>query len=172
MFIIGHQVGLTGTVRDCNAQDTYNNVILHAGFGKACNLPLVIATGVEQGDFSFLSPFWRNGLLFTHFLPTLGLSGPLLAEIADTYPDATIVRRGSEINAWGNADFRAAVKATGKEQVIVDGIAADVSLLACLQSVVLDAQTFTGLYRARLSLPPWRWLHCLCQHRCFRHPGR
>ena len=45
------------------------------------------------------------------------------------YPNVTIVRRGGEINAWDNADFRAAVKATGKKQVIVGGITTDVSHL-------------------------------------------
>ena len=45
------------------------------------------------------------------------------------YPNVAIVRRGGEINAWDNADFRAAVKATGKKQVIVGGITTDVSHL-------------------------------------------
>ena len=43
------------------------------------------------------------------------------------YPNTTIIRRGGEINAWDNEDFRAAVKATGKNQVIVGGITTDVS---------------------------------------------
>lgn len=46
------------------------------------------------------------------------------------YPNVTIIRRGGEIDAWDNSDFRAAVKATGKTQVIVGGITTDVSLLA------------------------------------------
>ena len=46
------------------------------------------------------------------------------------YPNTTVVRRGGEINAWDNVDFRAAVEATGKKQVIVSGITTDVSCVA------------------------------------------
>ena len=45
------------------------------------------------------------------------------------YPNVTVIRRSGEIDAWDNADFRAAVKATGKKQVIVGGITTDVSRL-------------------------------------------
>jgi hypothetical protein len=43
------------------------------------------------------------------------------------YPNHTIVHRNGEINAMDNPDFRAAVKATGKQQVIIAGIVTDVS---------------------------------------------
>jgi hypothetical protein len=39
---------------------------------------------------------------------------------------APLIRRGGEVNAWDNAEFRAAVKATGKKQIIVGGITTDV----------------------------------------------
>ena len=42
------------------------------------------------------------------------------------YPNATIVKRSGEINAWDNSNFRAAVAATGKNQVLVGGITTDV----------------------------------------------
>lgn len=48
------------------------------------------------------------------------------------YPNVTVVRRSGEIDAWDNADFRAAVQATGKNQMIVAGIATDVSHFAGL----------------------------------------
>ena len=71
------------------------------------------------------------------------------------YPNVTVIRRGGEINAWDKADFRAAVEATGKKQVIVGGIATDVSHLARetpLRSVILNAQTTAGLHHVRISL--------------------
>lgn len=85
-----------------------------------------------------------------------GPNGPLLPEIAAMYPNVTIVRRGGEINAWDNADFRAAVKATGKGQVIVGGITTDVSHPAREPPgwVILNAKTVTGLHHVRFSLPP------------------
>ncbi|KAI9656918.1 MAG: hypothetical protein M1831_004466 [Alyxoria varia] len=42
------------------------------------------------------------------------------------YPDVKVISRPGEVNAWDNPDFRAAVKATGKSQLVIGGIAADV----------------------------------------------
>ena len=42
------------------------------------------------------------------------------------YPDAPLIKRQGEVNAWDNADFRAAVRATGKKQLIMAGIVTDV----------------------------------------------
>lgn len=42
------------------------------------------------------------------------------------HPNATFVRRQGEVNAWDNADFRAAVEATGKKQLIIAGIVTEV----------------------------------------------
>ena len=50
----------------------------------------------------------------------------MLKEILDIYPDAPLIERQGEINAWDNAEFRAAVRATGKRQVVVAGILTDV----------------------------------------------
>ncbi len=44
------------------------------------------------------------------------------------HPDAPFIKRQGEVNAWDNADFRAAVRATGKKQVILAGIVTDVRL--------------------------------------------
>lgn len=37
-----------------------------------------------------------------------------------------LIKRNGEVNAWDNADFRKAVEATGKKQIIVAGITTDV----------------------------------------------
>ena len=55
-----------------------------------------------------------------------GPNGPLPAEIIDMHPNAPFIKRHGEVNAWDNADFRAAVEATGKKQVILAGITTDV----------------------------------------------
>ena len=44
------------------------------------------------------------------------------------HPNAALVKRNGEVNAWDNAEFRAAVQATGKKQVILAGITTDVRL--------------------------------------------
>ena len=42
------------------------------------------------------------------------------------HPNAPFIKRNGEVNAWDNQDFRAAVRATGKKQVILAGIVTDV----------------------------------------------
>ena len=49
-----------------------------------------------------------------------------MQEILDMHPEAPVIRRGGEVNAWDNAEFREAVKATGKKQIVLAGIVTDV----------------------------------------------
>lgn len=63
-----------------------------------------------------------------------GPNGPLVKEIADMHPTAPFIRRNGEVNAWDNPDFRKAVEATGKKQVIIGGIVTDVSIQKSLAS--------------------------------------
>ncbi|KAI8649648.1 Isochorismatase domain-containing protein [Fusarium keratoplasticum] len=49
-----------------------------------------------------------------------------LPEILDMYPDTPVVAREGEVNAWDRQQFRDAVKATNRSQVILAGITTDV----------------------------------------------
>lgn len=64
-----------------------------------------------------------------------GPNGPLVREIVDMHPGAPTIRRNGEVNAWDNPDFRKAVEATGKKQIIIGGIVTDVSNSSLLASV-------------------------------------
>ena len=55
-----------------------------------------------------------------------GPNGPIPQEIRDMYPGAPLIKRQGEVDAWDNADFRAAIKATGRKQIIIAGIVTDV----------------------------------------------
>ena len=46
--------------------------------------------------------------------------------MSDRYPDAPLIQRQGEVDAWDNPDFRKAIEATGKSQVILAGITTDV----------------------------------------------
>jgi len=49
-------------------------------------------------------------------------SGPFMPEVTqDVYPDKTVIDRTS-INSWLNADFRAAVEATGRKRFVLAGL--------------------------------------------------
>lgn len=54
-----------------------------------------------------------------------------MSELIQTLPNATIVQRAGIVNAWDDANFRAAVEATGKKQVILSGITTDVCKWNC-----------------------------------------
>jgi Isochorismatase family len=45
------------------------------------------------------------------------------------HPTAPFIHRQGEVDAWDNADFRAAVQATGKNQIILAGIVTEVCKL-------------------------------------------
>ncbi|UPK96039.1 hypothetical protein LCI18_006974 [Fusarium solani-melongenae] len=103
LLVVDHQVGLFDLARDFDPQLFYRNAIAHAALGKLFDIPVIITTSDETGP-----------------------NGPLPQEILDLYPDAPIIKRPGEINAWDNAEFREAVKATGRSQFIVGGIVTDV----------------------------------------------
>ncbi len=42
------------------------------------------------------------------------------------YPNAPLIKRQGEVDAWDNADLRAAVQASGKRQIVIAGIVTDV----------------------------------------------
>lgn len=58
-----------------------------------------------------------------------GPNGPLPKEIIQMHPNAPYIRRNGEVDAWDNPEFRAAVEATGKRQVILAGIVTEVCTL-------------------------------------------
>ncbi|MDI1492584.1 MAG: hypothetical protein OHK93_004365 [Ramalina farinacea] len=97
------QEGLYQVVRDYDTAVFRNNMIAHAGIAKLFNLPIVLTTSAETGP-----------------------NGPLPKEISTMYPDAPLIRRNGEVDAWDNPDFRAAVLAQNKSQVILAGITTDV----------------------------------------------
>lgn len=42
------------------------------------------------------------------------------------YPNSPLIMRNGEVDAWDNADFRAAIQAANKSQIIIAGIVTDV----------------------------------------------
>ena len=73
----------------------------------------------------------------------------MLQEILDMHPNAPLIKRQGEVNAWDNADFRAAVKATGKKQVVLASIVTDVSCPSLSRSLLnsFNCLISLGLHR-------------------------
>jgi nicotinamidase-related amidase len=98
MLLIDHQSGLFQTVGDMPMPALRNHAAALAKMATLCKMPVVTTASVPQGP-----------------------NGPLIPEIHQNAPHAKYVARKGEINAWDNADFVAAVKATGRKTLIIAG---------------------------------------------------
>jgi nicotinamidase-related amidase len=103
LLVVDHQLGLLQLVRDYTTAEFRNNILAHAELGKLFDLPVIMTTSAETGP-----------------------NGPLPKEIIDMYPNAPFIKRNGEVNAWDNPDFKKAVEATGRKQVILGGIVTEV----------------------------------------------
>jgi len=103
LLLVDHQAGLLSLVRDIDPDKFKNNVLALAHAAKYFNLPTILTTSFEDGP-----------------------NGPLVKELKETFPEAPFIPRPGQINAWDNEDFVAAVKATGKKQLIIAGVVTEV----------------------------------------------
>jgi len=105
-------------VRDYDPTIFRNNIIAHAAIASLFSIPMVLTTSAEHGP---------NGLL--------------PKEISTLYPTAPLIRRNGEVDAWDNADFRAAVRAQNKSQIILAGITTDVCTEFLALSLISEGYT-------------------------------
>ncbi|GAP91544.1 putative protein ycaC [Rosellinia necatrix] len=112
LVILDMQEGLFSLSRDYDAVQYRNAMYAHAELGKIFNIPVIMTTSAETGP-----------------------NGPLPNEFLEMYPDVSVVKRMGEVNAWDNAEFRDAVKATNKSQIILAGIVTDVCTTFCALSL-------------------------------------
>lgn len=98
LLLIDHQSGLFQTIGDMPMPVLRNHATALAKMASLAKLPVITTASVPQGP-----------------------NGPLIPEIHANAPHATYIARKGEINAWDNPDFVAAVKATGRKQLIIAG---------------------------------------------------
>ncbi|KAH7087939.1 isochorismatase [Auriculariales sp. MPI-PUGE-AT-0066] len=103
LLVVDIQEGLFQLVHDIEPREYRNNILAFSALGVYFDLPTVLTTSAETGP-----------------------NGPFPPEILADHPKAPYIKRNGEVNAWDNADFRNAVKALGKKQLIVAGITTDV----------------------------------------------
>jgi nicotinamidase-related amidase len=103
VLLVDHQTGLTNLVHDFSPDDFKNCVLALADAAKYFELPTILTTSFESGP-----------------------NGPLVPELKAMFTDAPYIARPGDINAWDNPDFVAAVKATGKKQLLIAGIVTEV----------------------------------------------
>lgn len=98
MLLIDHQSGLFQTIGDMPMPELRLRAAALAKMATLAKIPVITTASVPQGP-----------------------NGPMIPEIHENAPHAKYVARKGEINAWDNPDFVAAVKATGKKQLIIAG---------------------------------------------------
>lgn len=113
LLLVDHQTGLvSGFVRDYPDDTFQQNIEALVDIGLFFNLPVVLTTSDEKGA-----------------------NGPLLPYIKEKFHNIPVIARPGEINAWDNEEFVAAVKKTGKNQLIIAGVVTDL----CVAYVALSA---------------------------------
>ncbi|KAF4978553.1 hypothetical protein FZEAL_5086 [Fusarium zealandicum] len=103
LLIVDIQEGLYQLVRDFDPTLYRDQILAHAALGEVFNLPVIMTSSAETGP-----------------------NGPLVREILEMYPEAPLIKRQGEVDAWDSSDFRDAVKAANKSQIIMAGITTDV----------------------------------------------
>lgn len=109
---IDHQTGLMNLVENTTAV-TFKNYVI--GLGKTAKLhrvPVVLTTSASSGP-----------------------NGPFVPELAQMFPDAPMISRPGQINAWENPEFVEAIKKTGRKKIVMSGITTDV----CVTFAALSA---------------------------------
>lgn len=164
VLLVDHQSGLISLVQDFTPNEFKNNVLALADVAKFFELPTILTTSFENGP-----------------------NGPLVPELKAMFPDAPYIARPGNINAWDNEDFVKAVKATGKNQLLIAGVVTDVCVafptLSALEEgyevfVVTDA---SGTFNETVQQAAWarmsaagaqlmNWFSVACElHRDWRN---
>lgn len=112
VLLVDHQTGLLLGVHDIDQEMVRRNAVALARAAKVFNLPVIVTTSAEDGP-----------------------NGPLLPQIKNELSDVEVIKRSGEIDAFDSEEFAAAVKATGRKNLVIAGISTDV----CVAFAALSA---------------------------------
>ena len=105
LLLIDHQSGTMQLNHDPSPLEFRMAAIALAKVSKIFNLPTILTSNYETGP-----------------------NGPIIQELLDLHPNAPVIRRPGQISAWDNEEFVAAVKATGRKNLIMAGVTCQVCL--------------------------------------------
>ncbi|PSW18080.1 isochorismatase [Photobacterium sanctipauli] len=108
MLLIDHQVGTMGWVHSVDLDEVKRNTIALARAAKETGMPLILTSSQEDN-----------------------VQGPLFEELQQAVPEAYAqrIQRGGIVDAMKDPNFAAAVEATGRKNLIIAGITADVCVV-------------------------------------------
>src|SRR5947199_6973797 len=113
LLLVDHQIGLYTGVRDIDVLQLKHNVIGLTRAMLALKVPIIVTTTTEK--------MW----------------GPLIPELAEALPGVQRIER-TTVNAWDDPRVVAAIKATGRNKIIITGISTDVCLAFPAMSAVAE----------------------------------
>ena len=117
MILIDHQVGTLQMVKTAPVADVMKKTIALAQAAKILEMPVVLTTSVET---SFQQPLIKD----------------LAEALPDDYPRR--IKRMGIVNAWDDPEFKAAVEATGRKQLIMAAVTTDICLIFPALSAARD----------------------------------
>jgi nicotinamidase-related amidase len=122
LVLVDHQIGLFTGVRDIPVAELKHNVVALAKAAKAMGVPVIVTATMPDG-------MW----------------GATIPELTSVLPGVPVISR-TVINAWDDQNVRAAIKKTGRKQILIAGV----SLEVCAMFPALSAK-MSG-YDARVVL--------------------
>jgi len=120
LLMIDHQTGISNGIADMSQTEFQNNVVALAKTGRMFDLPSVITTSASDGP-----------------------NGPLLNSITEILPNAPVIHRPGQINAWDCEEFVEEVKKLDRKKLILAGVSTDVCLaFAAISAVQNDYEVY------------------------------
>ncbi len=99
LLLLDHQTGLFQTVNDISIEELRRNTVALAKIAEQANIPIIYTASEPDGS-----------------------NGPIMDELPAAMPSAQYVARKGEVSSWDNADFVAAVEATGRKTLVIAGV--------------------------------------------------
>ena len=108
LLLIDHQIGTMKLIKNIPLDMVKRNTLALAKTAKILGVPVVLTSSQEQY-----------------------VQGPLLPELERVLPEAFAarIRRAGIVNAWNDPNFKKAVEATGRRNLIMAGVTTDVCLV-------------------------------------------
>ncbi len=117
MLLIDHQVGTMGWAKSLPFEELKRNALLLAKAAAILKMPTVLTSSMEEHA-----------------------QGPLLSELQDILPKefAARIKRVGIVNSMDDENFAAAVRASGRQNIIIAGVTNDVCTVYPALSLVLE----------------------------------
>lgn len=114
LLLIDHQVGTMQLIKNIPLDRVKRHTLALAKAAKVLQMPVVLTSSQEER-----------------------VQGPLMPELKTLLPDAfeKRIKRAGIVNAWKDPNFRSAVVATGRRNLLMAGVTTDV----CLVFPAIDA---------------------------------